>query len=336
MPAISHPHLLIDPDGFPVTAQGVRFEDNDFREKELPRIFAEIENHILSQSQKTKPKLLIYVHGGLTGHRETLDEIKWMAPALKEMNLYPVFVNWNSSFGSTWWDDIFEVRHGERQPILGVLTSPFVLMNRVVSAVITAPISIGYQFDVDKTICERFPREDEESSIRHCLAETLKFVATFPTRTFSIPFLSAFGTGAWEMMKRRIDQMLAVNIDTRDRRNGALRAFLKELTTKKIPKPGIWKTDTGDEIEIDLTLAGHSMGAIVVNHILREFPTIKFDRIIYLAAASSIDEFRNSVVPHLTLYKETRFYSFSLARLDESQEGNPHPSSLYYLKGVSG
>jgi hypothetical protein len=61
---------------------------------------------------------------------------------------------------------------------------------------------------------------------------------------------------------------------------------------------------------------------MVVNKILKAFPTIGFKRIVYLGAAASIEEFRDSVGPYLARHGAGRFYAFSLANRSENQESN--------------
>jgi hypothetical protein len=66
------------------------------------------------------------------------------------------------------------------------------------------------------------------------------------------------------------------------------------------------------------------MGAIVSNRILRDFPQLRFDRIVYAGAAAGIDDVRASVHPYLLqpANRDTTFWSFSLSEPNEAREIN--------------
>ena len=46
-----------------------------------------------------------------------------------------------------------------------------------------------------------------------------------------------------------------------------------------------------------ITLVGHSMGAIIVNRMIREHPNLPIDRVVYLAAACSLADYDASITP---------------------------------------
>jgi hypothetical protein len=48
-----------------------------------------------------------------------------------------------------------------------------------------------------------------------------------------------------------------------------------------------------------VTAVGHSLGAMVMNEAVRQFPKVNYDRFIYMAAACSIRDFNDSIVPYL-------------------------------------
>ncbi|ETR65009.1 MAG: hypothetical protein OMM_14965, partial [Candidatus Magnetoglobus multicellularis str. Araruama] len=103
------------------------------------------------------------------------------------------------------------------------------------------------------------------------------------------PVVDSFGTGSWDMMKRRTEIMFtkAMPLDSDyknltkycELRQGAMKMFLDQLKGKH---------------ELEITLVAHSMGTIVANKIIREWPSIRFSRIIYMGAACSIEDFSNS------------------------------------------
>lgn len=67
------------------------------------------------------------------------------------------------------------------------------------------------------------------------------------------------------------------------------------------------------------TLVGHSMGTIVLNHVL-EVTTLEVERIIYLAAACTVRDFSGSVLPYLAKHPATHSYNLSLHPMAEDGE----------------
>jgi pimeloyl-ACP methyl ester carboxylesterase len=118
-------------------------------------------------------------------------------------------------------------------------------------------------------------------------------------------------------------------------RAGAVELFLNTLE-QQLPADGNYS----------ITLIGHSMGAIVANEILLRHPRkLPIDNIVYLAAACSVKECEDAVVPYLR-QKEGRggsaqFYSLSLHPIAEITETfmspeKKHPSALDYSKASIG
>jgi len=50
---------------------------------------------------------------------------------------------------------------------------------------------------------------------------------------------------------------------------------------------------------VEITFAGHSMGSLIGNEVARFFPEFPMHRIIYMAAAASVRDFRGAVVPYM-------------------------------------
>ena len=76
----------------------------------------------------------------------------------------------------------------------------------------------------------------------------------------------------------------------------------------------------GDVVRVDLV--GHSMGGIVINEILHEFPCLKVDNLVYLASAASLDHFDKTALPYLEgpVGGQTRVYFVGLHPINESTE----------------
>ena len=94
------------------------------------------------------------------------------------------------------------------------------------------------------------------------------------------------------------------------------------------------------------TLIGHSMGAIISSRILskllesKQYPAIHFDNIVFMAAASTIRQFEDNVIPYLQKHDETRFYNLTLHPYTEENEQTgfdsvPRGSLLVWIDNYS-
>ena len=74
-----------------------------------------------------------------------------------------------------------------------------------------------------------------------------------------------------------------------------------------------------------LTVVGHSMGAIVLDRVLNEFPDLPVTEIYYLAPAASMLEVVSAVVPFMARaeHRDTRFYLGTLHPFAEASEWQP-------------
>jgi hypothetical protein len=154
---------------------------------------------------------------------------------------------------------------------------------------------------------------------------------TYPIKFLSSPWVDALGKSAWENMLRRTDLLFHTENDfqanppqsvasgsknfeaslttcnplvpeqqglVHSQASGALSIFLRKLT-KEIHQPSVYGTEN-DPTKWSITLVGHSMGAIIVNHILRDFGTcLPIDNIVFMAAASTINSYNDSVYPYM-------------------------------------
>ena len=121
-----------------------------------------------------------------------------------------------------------------------------------------------------------------------------------------------FGTGLFARLFHELD--ICVNDMTKE----CGRGFLEKDMAKKVRKS--LKAS-------EITLIGHSMGTIVLNELLRVYPRLPYENIVYMAAASSMSDFYRSVIPLLEKDKEgdgkkrgLRFYSLLLHPYAEATE----------------
>jgi len=137
-----------------------------------------------------------------------------------------------------------------------------------------------------------------------------RLLGWLPPKSIALGLIDGLGTPAWNTMHRRTSLMLRPEGDPQaeSRRvaqwvppDGALAVLLDTLTrfTKSNPAYRI-------------TLVGHSMGAIVSTEILRHRDTLPIDNIVFMAAATSVNEVRSSVFPYLRADTTRRFYNLTL------------------------
>lgn len=266
-------------------------------------------------------------------------------------------LNWEAGLQSALIDHFFFIRFGERSPIFASLTFPIVLLHDLGNSIIKAPDAIyseakdllknqsvdymsaslttallasGYGLPIAAlhptlTVAGMMPYATYAaagvSGIEYFDYDKTRYVFA-PIRMASAPFIEGFGTPAWDMLKRRSDLLL---FNPATRKDGATRQLLTRLASKI--RNGMWKTDScaslkpNDCPSVELTLVGHSMGAIVSDRILTTLSKdLTFKHIIYLGAANSIADFKASVIPYLRDHNQTEFWSFALSEENETNE----------------
>lgn len=173
-----------------------------------------------------------------------------------------------------------------------------------------------------------------------------------PVKLLVAPLLDGLGTSAWDTMNRHVkvgfhnDGVDGVEPDINELAStrrvwqpqegyGGIARFMRRLE-KEINetscKPG-QREAGGNCLTWQLDLIGHSMGAIMANEILKEFPDAPvFDNIVYLAAASSVRDYEQSVLPYLEDHGDTKMYHLMLHDFAEIREesffGIPPSGSL--------
>lgn len=336
-------YIMVHKEGFSLDREENALNLEAFKKEYIEAILCGIDRHVSEVWNRKSalvqtPRLLLFVHGGLNPYQTGLDRIgKLLNPKddgekrkhlLGRSSYYPVFINWNSSFGSSWWDDNFIIRRGTRDPLGGSLTSPFALLGRLAESLLTSPREWWYQVDnAVRSIKE--PRSPDEKKVDFVL-DAVSYFGLLPVRGLTVPAIRGFGTPAWEMMKRRTDLLLARTLQSNGyATEGAGRTLMVALAAR-IPKDedgkplkGWWMTREGAKGPIEITLVGHSMGTMVLDRLLRAFPEVHYHRIVYLAAASSLEDFDISVLPYLTNHPYTKFWAFTLSERDETSEKLP-------------
>jgi hypothetical protein len=315
----------------------------------------------LARNGKTV-RLLVFVHGGMVTYEDSYQTYRQLFGPMRAAGYYPLFIVWNSGWATTYFDHLVRVRQGEIvSPPVGYATAPFVAATDILGAVVRAPIVWGreavndYQTTewpggaqagdhrlVESYLSGKLPDNFLAGDDRRSLGERARYAAmyalTFPVKYLvASPIIDGLGTNSWDNMLRRTGTMFDPLPRSQDIYSilSALPAgqdkqeALKEWYGRK---PGVmwvvserlssWSRE--DDLRLEVELYGHSMGAIILNNLLRAAPDLRARKVVYLAAACSIKDWEESVWPYLrTGGSSADFYSISIHRLREESERNP-------------
>jgi len=171
--------------------------------------------------------------------------------------------------------------------------------------------------------CEKLPGVHEMSNlhiwngpdVRRLGSRSAAFVnyfLTLSTKLATAPILDTFGTSSWDAMLRSVSQLFHYDgqqrvhtqaaFDETEARSyttgGALAYFLQGLDRaicgeRRTGEPCLNKEGW------EIALVAHSTGAIILNHIVRDFGELPIKNIVYMAAASSIKDYQDTIFPYL-------------------------------------
>ncbi len=262
-------------------------------------------------------RVLIYVHGGLNSTEEGLERTARLAPLILAEtggSTYPIFINWNSQLGSSYWDHLFHYRKGRRvADFWGAVSSPFILVADVGRALARLPIVF---WDQGSAAANRLWRTVQPAAIpprwrdRVVLDERYEWsaLATWSDavtqvvpgvlRVITTPLIDTVGFEGYRLLERRIDTLFRRNEDLRSR--------------SERPKGVLYELMEAIKPEIEIVLIGHSMGTIVLNELIRRFPRHNFRHIVYMGAACTTKDFMDAVPAYLTRNSASEFYGLCL------------------------
>ena len=323
-------YILVHEEGFPVRIEpGVLWDSRkemtitEFDER-IDKILGPIQTLTATSVSVNQPvRLLFFVHGGLNTYRtdfkRMLELMDKHSGPLAKTTYYPIFINWNSSPIDSVIDDLFLVRLGRRREIVGPLTSPFVIAGRFASVALEAPRAWLNSLDNFSEGIRSADSEGDDAAYNAMI--TLEAVGLSPVRAVTIPTVQGFGIGAWQIMRRRVELAAASRL-TPQRDNyaseGAARTLFQRLQ-RKIQE----EKKKNPNLDVEVTLVGHSMGAMLLNRLLTlAKPDLPIKRVVYLAAASRIDDFEHYVLPFLATHRSADVWWFSLSRADEARESH--------------
>lgn len=288
-------------------------------------------------------RIVISIHGGLIGKGEAAEQNLATLQAVRAFNdstgtrIYPLFLNWRSGLFDSYTEHAWRLRSG-RRPWWGPPTSVGQVPVDLAIGVARTPMTVGTQIlNVPGTLWWGEDYRDAYDRLRSQFGDstepavslgeyrpafdlwiTLLTVVTSPTRLL-VPFVDGVGRPAWDAMKRRTatvfrrpDEFEAENAGAEGfvPRSGAFGVFLDSLAIRA------WRWQQVPEV----VLVGHSMGAIVANRILQQYPSLPVMRIVYMAGAASIQDTFDAVVPFLEMNPRVCFYNLTLHPRAEARE----------------
>jgi hypothetical protein len=314
-----------------------------------------IKSMIESIAQSNKTDILIYIHGGMKDIKEAIDEAEEQTRIIAESTeYYPIYINWDSGINSAYFEQLLFIRQGKREPVLGPISAPLCLFSDLGQAILQMPITLGDEIyrhffksvnqnssleSINSTSDKKYwqmyfdlhSMGSEEYDDSHFTDISVYLLGGSP-KLITTPMVDAFGKKAWISMQRRTREIFQKNKQkstierernksTLEMSGGGLGRLMDELAALMVDNP-----------EYKITLIGHSMGTMVINEIIKSYPDLKYQNIVYMAAACSMNDFEDSVIPYLRQPQNmnTNFYNLTL---HPSQEMNEKMYGEMILKG---
>ena len=284
----------------------------DTEEEYFRRVIDGIERR---QKEKGRVEVLFFFHGGLNTRAAALERAAEQIVAMRKdkPDLYPVFVNWETSLPASYKDHLLWLRNGQDTYRSGLVLAPFVFLGDVGKSVLDIPVANYMQFKEqrrhwrkDELKASDFVRvgtdcrEDQALVFRAGPAEdptkgqvirsnAVSVITTILTKWWVAGVLSATGGKAWASMLYTSDRLFYTDDELHRpyeyrgfvTGSGGLSRFLRGLST--VLKP-----------EDNIILVGHSAGAIPASKIVRMFgESLPIRTLVYMAPAATIDELKD-------------------------------------------
>lgn len=304
----------------------------------LRKLFRKISKTV---SEGGYTEIMVVLHGGLvsreTGVREAvilhhaIETDPWLQTV--DNKVYPIFINWRSGGLESYWEQLVNIRGGEEKPLLGRATAPFKLASDLGSGIADTLYTAGLEGErlIDSlgnhlNACQAQAAEprivcpDPVTKNKLETIPALQYFLMMPVRVGTAPIINGFGRSAWENMVRQT-RFLFLSENFGEETRGAIDTLFEELGKS------IKNSEDGSVKEIPpvrLSLVGHSMGSMVISEIVEAFPDLPYRNIVFLGAAVSGRDFRNTIIPLLesSNYPDLHFYNISLLPSNEARELN--------------
>jgi hypothetical protein len=311
------------------------------------------------RKQHGRARIIFFFHGGLNSRSAALERAQEQIAAMKKEapDLYPIFVNWQTSLYASYKDHLLFVTKGQDTYSDGRLLFPFKLagdLSRAVFEIVPdnhlaiRDLARHWTYVRDGAVqasgCPMNQLDFREGTTRersfsNRAADKLGAFASYVlTKWWMTGVIDGAGSPAWSSMIYTSDRLFYSDQEMHhpyryEHREpsgaGDFSYFLRELATRGGLQRG------RDEV----ILAAHSAGAVVANAIVQHFgETLPITTLVYMAPACTIDELMTGgrVANFLAGGKTRQLYILTLHEVSELSERHfidltPRGSLLVWL-----
>lgn len=307
-----------------------------------------------------KKKVLLYLHGGLVSLRKSAEESRVLERRMEADGYFPVFVNWETGFGTSYGGHLTRGRNGRPSDANSRAAAPLRFLLDTVDIAANAPRAwaasasdsvhsnaLWHKIN-DPTIMRDLPPCDGKlrlvcsnpgtASRAKAFGRGVQWTLQSPFKLLFTPIVYTGGEAAWFDMVRRTQLVFANDDEFWPERTirsqepqGALSVLLQELLEC-------------DDTAVHVTIVAHSMGTIVSNAILSRYlndPRLELDRVVYLGSAAAVGESLRAVSTYLQAHPNTHFFNVMLHPRAEDRERSaagfaPDGSLLVWIDSMYG
>ena len=310
------------------------------RGEQFTDCFVEQAKRIRAKVASDRRELLIFIHGGLNSEQNRLERAFVDANRMlaDSQAWYPLFVTWPSGGVQSYVDQRVHYNQGDYDSDYKRVSKPALLPHRCGRergarpgrrAVFISGVQLGQNDAVEKIgdqigcqgsgpsyRCVPLQGRDDRSA-----ADEVWYWSPVGLvgRVISVPVVDAVGQPAWDAMVSRTRMLMRKpfndrdfaaadgKLDNKNATSGTLSTCCGELPPRSAPADH---------------LIGHSMGAIVVNEILRSFPDLPYRNVVFMGAAASVSDTRATLklLTRAGPRPELHFYNLSLHQDAEAGE----------------
>ncbi|NLF39790.1 hypothetical protein GX586_10115, partial [bacterium] len=160
----------------------------------------------------------------------------------------------------------------------------------------------------------------DRSSITMRIFQRIVYAAGMPFRIITVPAIDACGKNAWDVMLARVltafHKSSMIDMPDDDEFEIAYKppdGALGVLMNRLVPF-------LESNRQYRVTIIGHSLGALIGNELVRSYPALPCDDIVYMGAASTVRETAMTVMPFLRTHTNCTFYNLCLHQHADAKE----------------